>query len=88
MPGFDHCWPTLITATRTPTDQVYPRLAPEERPLEFVQLPGEVVFVPGGWCVRGSVRGVACRTWRALRAFAWFWPGCFRRLGLMVGVAR
>ncbi len=29
--------------------QVYPSLRVEERPLEIIQRPGEVIFVPGGW---------------------------------------
>jgi hypothetical protein len=28
--------------------EVYPHLQPQQRPLEFVQHPGEVVYVPGG----------------------------------------
>ena len=28
---------------------VYPQLAPQERPLEFIQEPGDVIFIPSGW---------------------------------------
>jgi hypothetical protein len=28
---------------------VYPHIKPEDRPLECTQLPGETIFVPGGW---------------------------------------
>ncbi|KAG2440826.1 hypothetical protein HXX76_003681 [Chlamydomonas incerta] len=29
--------------------EVWPSLPPERRPIEFVQEPGEVVYIPGGW---------------------------------------
>jgi len=28
---------------------VYPKLAPHEKPIEFVQGPGELIFIPSGW---------------------------------------
>lgn len=42
--------------------EVYPGLSAEDRPhLEFVQQPGEVVYVPGGWwhCVLNLTTAVA-----------------------------
>ena len=29
--------------------EVYPHLAPHERPIEVVQQAGEVVYIPSGW---------------------------------------
>lgn len=29
--------------------EVYPHLKPEERPIELIQEPGEIIFVPAGW---------------------------------------
>jgi ribosomal protein L16 Arg81 hydroxylase len=29
--------------------EVYPFLKPEERPIELIQEPGEIIFVPSGW---------------------------------------
>ena len=28
---------------------MYPHLKPEERPIELIQEPGEIIFVPSGW---------------------------------------
>lgn len=41
--------------------EVYPLLPPDQRPLEFVQQAGEVVYLPGGWwhCVLNLEHNVA-----------------------------
>lgn len=28
---------------------IYPHLAPEDKPIEFTQEPGELIYVPRGW---------------------------------------
>ncbi|GAQ84534.1 Phosphatidylserine-specific receptor PtdSerR [Klebsormidium nitens] len=40
---------------------VYPHIPPDERPLECTQLPGETIFVPGGWwhCVLNIENSIA-----------------------------
>jgi len=29
--------------------EIYPTLSPEQKPIEFTQLPGEMVYIPAGW---------------------------------------
>ncbi|GJJ69602.1 histone arginine demethylase JMJD6 [Entomortierella parvispora] len=47
-PGHDPTSPDRLTSVSWYLD-VYPYLAPELRPLEIVQYPGQTIFVPSGW---------------------------------------
>ena len=44
-----HATPTIHVLQLLWYLEVYPGLSPEDKPIEFVQEAGEVVFIPRGW---------------------------------------